>query len=170
MCYNKWSIGFFFKRKIIRENINELIFSNISEKQIDFLSIDIDGNDYWVLEKINTNRINVISHEYNPWLGNNSKKVIPYNKNFTYNYFGAFVYYGASFHSYVNLLNSKNFALIAVDSSGTNAFHVKKEFSKHFEILSATNSFKKASRFHSDEEILKNENNISNYDFIDLNI
>ena len=61
-------------KKYIRENINELIFSNTDEKQIDFLSIDIDGNDYWILEKIDTNKINVICNEYNAWLGNNTKK------------------------------------------------------------------------------------------------
>jgi len=157
-------------KKITRENINELIFSNIIEEQIDFLSIDIDGNDYWVLEKIDTNKINVIGNEYNPWLGSNSKKVIPYNKNFTYNYYGAPLYFGASLRSYVSLLNSKNFDLVAVDSSGTNAFHVKKKFSKHFEILSVTNSFRKALKFHSNEEISKIENDIVNYNFIDLNI
>lgn len=81
-------------KKIYRENINELIFQNINVKQIDFLSIDIDGNDYWVLEKIDTNNINVICNEYNPWLGNNSKKVIPYDKNFTYDYCDKLSYYG----------------------------------------------------------------------------
>ena len=153
-------------KKITRENINELIFSNIIEEQIDFLSIDIDGNDYWVLEKIDTNKINVICNEYNPWLGNNSKKVIPYNKNFTYN---NDCYFGASLDSYINLLKSKNFDLVAVESAGTNAFHVKKEFSKHFEILSSADSFRKASRFHSDEEILRIENDTINHNFIDLN-
>ena len=157
-------------KKIYRENINELIFQNINVKQIDFLSIDIDGNDYWVLEKIDTNNINVICNEYNPWLGNNSKKVIPYDKNFTYDYCDKLSYYGGSLLSYVNLLKSKNFDLIAVDSSGTNAFHVKREFLKHFEILSATGSFRKASKFYSDKEISKIENDTNNYNFIDLNI
>ena len=44
-------------KKIIRENINELIFSNINGEQIDFLSIDIDGNDYWMLSKILSKKI-----------------------------------------------------------------------------------------------------------------
>ena len=59
---------------------------------------------------------------------------------------------------------------MAVESSGTNAFYVKKKFSKYFEILSATNSFKKASKLHSNEEISIIENNVINYNFIDLNI
>ena len=64
-------------KRIFKENINELIYSNINVKHIDFLSLDIDGNDYWVLEKIDTSKINVICNEYNPWLGNNCKKTIP---------------------------------------------------------------------------------------------
>ena len=152
--------------KINRENINKLISSNINHEQIDFLSIDIDGNDYWVLEKIDTNKINVICVEYNHWIGNNTRRVIPYNKNFAYKYD---YYFGASLHSYVNLLNSKNFDLVAVDSSGTNAFYVKKNFSQNFEILYATDSFKKSSRFHSKNEALKIQNYVLNCKFIDLN-
>ena len=150
--------------KVDKDNINEIIFSNIKQRQIDFLSIDIDGNDYWILEKIDTDKINVICSEYNSWIGNNVQKVIPYNKNFTYkNDF----YFGASLHSYVSLLESKNFHLVAIDSSGTNAFYVKKEFSEYFEILSATNSFKKASRFHSKEEVSKFEKFVQNCRFLE---
>ena len=150
--------------KVNKDNINEIIFSNIKQRQIDFLSIDIDGNDYWVLEKIDTDKINVICSEYNALIGNNVQKVIPYNKNFTYkNDF----YFGASLHSYVGLLESKNFHLVAIDSSGTNAFYVKKEFSEYFEILSATNSFKKASRFHSKEEVSKFEKFVQNCRFLE---
>ena len=153
-------------KKINRENINEIIFSNIENNHIDFLSIDLDGNDYWVLEKININNINVICSEYNPWIGNITQKVVPYSNDFTYKFD---YYFGASLHSYVNLLNSKDFDLIAIDSSGTNAFYIKKKFSEKFEILSATKSFKKASRFHSREEALKIENYVHKCKFIDLN-
>ena len=153
-------------KTINRENVNEIIFSNINQKLIDFLSIDIDGNDYWVLEKIDVKKVNVICSEYNHWIGNNTLKVIPYNKNFTYK---QDYYFGASLHSYVNLLNLKNFDLVAIDSSGTNAFYVKRNFSHQFEILSATNSYKKASRFHSKDEALKIRNYVLNCKFIDLN-
>ena len=131
------------------------------------MSIDIDGNDYWVLEKIDTNKISVICSEYNHWIGNNTRKVMHYDKNFTYKYD---YYCGASLHSYVNLLSSKNFDLVAIDSSGTNAFYVKENFSSFFEILSATKSFKKSSRFHSKDETSKIENYVLNCKFIDLDI
>ena len=144
----------------------KLFFSNIKNNHIDFLSIDIDGNDYWVLEKIDINNVNVLCSEYNPWIGNITQKVMPYSKDFTYEYD---YYFGASLHSYVNLLNSNDFDLIAIDSSGTNAFYVKKKLSENFEILSATKSFKKSSRFHSPDEALKIENYVHKCKFIDLN-
>ena len=144
----------------------KLFFSNIKNNHIDFLSIDIDGNDYWVLEKIDINNVNVLCSEYNPWIGNITQKVIPYSKDFTYEYD---YYFGASLLSYVNLLNSKNFGLVAVDSSGTNAFYVKKNFLENFEILSSTNSFKKSSRFHSKIEASKIQDYVLNCKFIDLN-
>ena len=69
---------------------------------------------------------------------------------------------------YVNLLNLKNFDLIGIDSSGTNAFHVKKELSNPFEILSATKSFKKSLRYHSKDEVSKIENDTLKYNFLEL--
>ena len=131
------------------------------------MSIDIDGNDYWVLDKINTDKINIICSEYNPWIGNNTQKVMPYDKNFTYK---NDYYFGASLHSYVNLLNSKNFDLVAIDSSGTNAFYIKRNFSQPFEILSATKSFKKPSGFYSEDRTIKIEKYVRNCKFIDLDV
>lgn len=37
---------------IIRENIIDLLDKNTIPKEIDVLSVDIDGNDYWILEEI----------------------------------------------------------------------------------------------------------------------
>ena len=151
--------------KIYKENINNLIYSNIDSDHIDFLSIDIDGNDYWVLDEMKTEKVNVLCSEYNPWIGNNVQKVMPYDKNFIYQ---NDYYFGASLLAYVNLLNSKGFDLIAVDSSGTNAFYIKKEMSDNFEILSPQKSFKKATKFHSKEECIKIENYVQSCNFKDL--
>ena len=41
---------------ITRENINKIFLENISQKNIGLLSIDIDGNDYWVWGIYNNSR------------------------------------------------------------------------------------------------------------------
>jgi hypothetical protein len=48
------------QHKIIRENVNELLRYYKCPKAFDLLSIDLDGNDYWILEQI--------LKEYNPKL------------------------------------------------------------------------------------------------------
>ena len=50
-------------------------------RKLIFFSLDIDGNDYWVLKELNTDKIKVICCEYNHYFGNNVKKTIPYNPN-----------------------------------------------------------------------------------------
>ena len=52
-----------------------------------------------------------------------------------------------------SLLKTKGFCLIAVDSSGTNAFFTKEKYADKFEILSSINSWKSVDRNNSDEQI-----------------
>src|SRR5687768_16331789 len=50
---------------ITMSNINDLISSDITQSEIDLLSVDIDGNDYHVLQAISCIRPRVIMIEYN---------------------------------------------------------------------------------------------------------
>ena len=151
--------------KIHKENINDLIFEGLNDKTVDFFSIDTDGNDYWLLKNLNLEKINVVCCEYNHWIGKNVKRTIPYNSNhqYKYDYYG-----GASLLAMHGLLESKGFDLIAIDSSGTNAFFVKKEFSNLFEVLSPLKSWKSSNRFVTNEQPEKIKNSIKNFDFVDL--
>ena len=126
-----------------KKNISELV-QNIN---IDFFSIDIDGVDYWVLKNINLNNIKVVCLEYNPFLGNECI-TIPYSENFKKD---NDQYFGASLDAYCDLLKSKQFEFIAADSSGTNAFFVKKEYKSLFEVLDHKKSYKKSGYFDEKE-------------------
>jgi hypothetical protein len=42
----------FLREWVTRENVNELVRQTGFEGEIDFLSIDIDGNDYWIFEAL----------------------------------------------------------------------------------------------------------------------
>ena len=70
--------------KVTKNNINELIQSNESNKLIDFLSLDIDSNDYWILKQMELSKVSVLCCEYNHWLGNEKKITIPYDENFQF--------------------------------------------------------------------------------------
>ena len=145
----------FINKKITKKNINEVVFSKNLNKKIDFFSIDIDGNDYWALKEMNLSNINVICCEFNPWI-KNEKIAMKYDENFIFVDNGI---YGASLSGYTELLNSKGFSLIAVESSGTNAFFVNSNFKDKFKILSPITSYKFAGRFYNSnkkKEIFEN--------------
>ena len=86
--------------------------------------------------------------KYNHWLGHDVKKTIPYDEehNFIDNGF-----FGASLIAYDKLTNKKDFKLIAIDSSGTNAFFVKSKFSYLIEVLDPIKSFKSVGRLYFEE-------------------
>jgi len=65
-------------------------------------------------------------------------------------------------------LESKGFNLVAVESSGTNAFFVKKEFSNYFEVLSPIKSWRSVGRFENEISAQKIRENIKNFKFIEL--
>ena len=127
------------QKRVTKENINFILNENKNFKEIDFFSLDVDGNDYWLLKNTQLDNIKCICIEFNPWIDKNLKKTIPYNDNFQYMDDG---FFGASLLAYHDLLKEKNFDLIAVDSSGTNAFFVIRKYSYLFEILDPIKSFK----------------------------
>ena len=152
-------------KSINKENINRVIFENLESNNIDFFSIDIDGNDYWVLKNLNLNNISCVCLEYNHWLGPNEKKTIPYNENHNFKDNG---YFGASLLALNELMNKKDFKLISIESSGTNAFFVKNEFAYLFEILDPIKSFKSVGRLYSEEQKIKILKDVKSFNFEDV--
>ena len=100
------------------------------------------------MKSLNLDRIKVICCEYNPFFGNKEAVTIPYDEKFEYknNH-----YFGASLTAFTNLFKNKEFELIAVDSSGTNAFFINKKYSHKFEILSPELSYKTSAYFNKKE-------------------
>jgi hypothetical protein len=126
--------------QIMNEFVNiKNLNSMINDINIDFFSLDIDGNDYWVMNSLNLERVKVICCEYNPFFGNKEAITIPYDEKFEYKFDH---YFGASLTAFTKLFKDKNFELIAVDSSGTNAFFINKKYAHQFEILSPKLSYK----------------------------
>jgi hypothetical protein len=111
---------------ITRENINDLIRSNGLEGDVGLLSIDIDGNDYWVWDAINVVSPAIVIVEYNSRFGTEKAVTIPYDANFKRrSAAGLGIYYGASLSGLANLGRRKGYALVGSNSAGSNAFFVK---------------------------------------------
>jgi hypothetical protein len=111
-----------------RDNINALIGGGGISGDIGLLSIDIDGNDYWVLEAIDVVSPRILVAEYNSNFGPDSAVTIPYDPSFRraeahYSH----LYWGASLTALSELAARKGYALVGGNSAGNNAFFVRRD-------------------------------------------
>jgi hypothetical protein len=115
-------------RFITRDNINELIRGIGISGEIGLLSVDIDGNDYWVFERIDCVNPAIIITEYNARFGPDRAVTVPYDDKFlrgTAHH--SMIYYGASLKALTQLANQKGYALVGCNSAGNNAFFVRRD-------------------------------------------
>jgi hypothetical protein len=113
---------------ITRENINELISRNGIEGEIGLLSVDIDGNDYWVWEAITTVSPAIVIAEYNHRFGKDRAVTTPYRPDFVRTQaHHSTVYYGASLRALYLLGKNKGYVFVGCNSSGNNAFFVRRD-------------------------------------------
>lgn len=112
---------------VTRENIDTLIRVNGFAGPIGILSIDIDGMDYWVWERIDSVDPLIVVVEYNSLFGPDRFVTVPYRPDFTRHtahYSG--IYCGASLAALVALGERKGYAFVGSNSAGNNAFFVKR--------------------------------------------
>lgn len=113
---------------VTRENINSIFDENDLYKEIDLLSIDIDGNDYWIWDAIERIEPRVVIIEYNSIFGTSASRTVKYNPIFkSLKEHSSGWYYGASISALNKLAKRKGYTLVACDSSGVNAFFIKNE-------------------------------------------
>jgi hypothetical protein len=113
---------------VTKENINDILKLSNFKKNVGILSIDIDGNDYWIWKEINVIDPSIVIIEYNARLGKEKTYVVPYEKNFQRekkHY--SMIYYGASIQALIKLAKEKGYAFICCNKAGNNAFFVKKK-------------------------------------------
>ncbi len=106
------------------ENINAVCEKLGIPEEIDLLSIDIDGNDYHVFERMSRVRARVVVLEYNPLYPPPMRLVGAYDPNYSYS---EQTYIGASLQSLTELAESKGYQLVGTSISGINAIFVRKD-------------------------------------------
>ena len=125
--------------QVTRENINDLVSTNGYAGDVDLLSIDIDGIDYWVWERLSACRPRVVIVEYNPFFGADRAVVIPYDPRFNRHTFDVprAAYYGASLSALEKLGARKGYRLALVEPRGVNAFFVSDDIASDLPRLTA---------------------------------
>jgi hypothetical protein len=109
-----------------RENINEIITGAGFRDEIDFLSIDIDGMDYWIWKGIDCVNPRLVAVEINGKFGTRSITV-PYDPEWTYNLKKYPHYHGASLTAFNKLAKKKGYRLIGTNRFGFNAFFLQND-------------------------------------------
>jgi hypothetical protein len=113
----------FVCNRVTRENINEIIKNSGFTGEIGLLSIDIDGNDYWIWDAIEVISPKVVIIETHNEFGMNNI-VVPYDAN--YSFPGRHpVYHGASPVAMNNLAKRKGYRLVGANDLGFNFIFVK---------------------------------------------
>jgi hypothetical protein len=114
--------------RVASETIDDLLRRNGIEGEIDLLSLDIDGNDYWVWQAITAIDPRLVVIEYNASFGPNRSVTVPYREDFDrYREHVSGFYHGASLTALTKLGAQKGYVLVGCDSRGSNAFFVQRD-------------------------------------------
>ena len=113
---------------VTRENIDDILSRNGFNGDLGLLSIDIDGNDYWVWEAISVASPRIVVSEYNSLFGPDAMVSIPYQADFyRHSDKAPRGYFGASIAALDFLARAKGYSLVAGNSAGNNVFFVRND-------------------------------------------
>jgi len=130
---------------ITKENIDNLIKQNGITGDIGLLSVDIDGNDFWVWRAIECISPRIVVCEYNSHFGDTHTISVPYDESFVrsekhYSY----IYYGASIAALEFLGKEKGYTLVASNEAGNNIFFIRDDLMGNFKAVTAKEAYHSA--------------------------
>lgn len=113
---------------VTAENIDVLITEAGFAGPLGILSIDVDGNDYWIWQAIESVQPAIVICEVNPILGDQHAIVVPYDPGFTrFSAHFSGLYFGASISALRHLAETKGYSFVGTSASGINAFFVRND-------------------------------------------
>lgn len=124
------------------DNINDVIRNAGHSGEIGLLSIDIDGVDYWVWEKLDVVNPIIVIAEYNSVFGAERAVTVPYDPAFVrqkahYSY----LYAGCSLKALEMLARRKGYSLVGSNSAGNNAFFVRDDHLNDLRALTTAQAY-----------------------------
>ena len=113
---------------ITRENVNDLVSKQGFAGEVDLLSLDLDGIDYWVWEALDVIAPRVVVAEIQCIWGADRAVTVPYDPAFRTKHVNGFgIYSGASLAAFVSLAARKGYRFVGVQRLGFNAFFVRND-------------------------------------------
>ena len=145
------------------DNIITILEKNNFHKETDLFSLDIDGIDYWILEKLPENFSKICVMEYNSIFGPELEITVPNEMNFTRKaYHFSHLCYGMSLKALIKKMSDKGFIFVGSNELNNNAFFVQKKYQSNLNIdFPDTNDLKKFTNSNVRES--RDKNGILNY-------
>ncbi len=131
---------------IDKDNV-QVILAESGFKKIELLHIDLDGNDYWILDALDLSDLDpdILILEYNSTFGKDRAISVPYDPAFSRmsaHYSGK--YFGASLLALNKLAQSKGYYFIGCNSAGNNAYFLANRFLSAIPITNIVDGFQEA--------------------------
>lgn len=113
------------QHRIIKENVNAILSTYNCPTKFDFLSIDTDGNDFWILDELLTKYSpSLIVAEFNASIQKDKSVSIKYDSNFSWQ---GDDYYGFSFEAGKKLAEKHGYTIVFLNNN-MNIFLLRNEF------------------------------------------
>ncbi len=120
---------------ITRDNINSLLLEAGFSPDVGLLSIDINGNEYWIWESIQSVKPRIVIAEYNSVFGLQPISV-PYKEDFDRTAaHHSNLYYGCSLAALCHLAQKKGYLFVGSNIWGHNAFFIRSDVAGEFKGL-----------------------------------
>ena len=119
---------------ITRENINDLIAGAGFTGEIGLLSIDVDGNDYWIWEAITAIQPVICVCEYNAVFGDLHAVSVSYDPKFmcSRSHF-SHLHFGASIAALCSLASRKGYRFLGTTLAANDAFFIREDYAQRLD-------------------------------------
>ena len=111
---------------VTAENVNQLVKEAGFDGDIDLLSVDLDGMDYWIWKALDCVRPRIVVAECNGVWGPYESLAVPYEPEFVWEGGGS-AYAGATIAAMCKLGSEKGYRLVGAQRYGFNAFFVRED-------------------------------------------
>jgi hypothetical protein len=120
------------------DKINPILDLHYVPEDFGVLSIDVDGNDYWLWKAV-TRSPKIVVIEYNGFIPPPESKVMPYEPEYRW---PDTRYFGASLCALHKLAVEKGYVLVGCNRGGINAFFVRKDYADRVTVLTPEQAFR----------------------------